>query len=112
MTFVKGKSGNPKGRPKLGFTIRGFLRASMEETIEVPQKDGPPKTITKGEFLSTKLFQLAAQGDLGAIKICLDNVDGPPTQTIGNPDGSPLFAPRFDSVEGKAALLSSLSDGK
>lgn len=62
----------------------------MDETVEVPQKDGSTKIVTKGEFLSSKLFQLAASGDLGAIKICLDNVDGPPTQTIGNPDGSPL----------------------
>jgi hypothetical protein len=51
----------------------------MDETVEVPQKDGSVKVVTKGEFLSSKLFQLAASGDLGAIKICLDNVDGPPT---------------------------------
>jgi hypothetical protein len=54
----------------------------MGETIDIPQKDGTAKTLTKGEFLSGKLFQLAASGDLGAIKLCLDNVDGPPVQTI------------------------------
>ena len=110
--FQPGQSGNPKGAPKKGISIRGCLRASMDETVEVPQKDGSTKIVTKGEFLSSKLFQLAASGDLGAIKICLDNVDGPPTQTIGNPDGSALFPPRFDTAEGKAAILGSLTHGE
>ena len=93
MTFIKGKSGNPKGRPRVGFSIRGCLRASMEETIDIPQKDGSAKTVTKGEFLSSKLFQLAASGDLGAIKLCLDNVDGPPAQPVelSGPEGGPMM---------------------
>ena len=85
MPFVKGQSGNPSGRPKAGFSIRGCLRASMGETITIPGKDGKPDTVlTKGAFLSSKLFQLAASGDLQAIKLCLDNVDGPPVQTVEN----------------------------
>ena len=55
----------------------------MGEEITIPGKDGKPDTIMpKGAFLSTKLFQLAASGDLAAIKMCLDNVDGPPVQKI------------------------------
>lgn len=85
MPFVKGQSGNPKGAPKKEASIRGCLRASMSETITVPGKDGKPDTVlTKGAFLSSKLFQLAASGDLQAIKLCLDNVDGPPVQTVEN----------------------------
>ena len=85
MPFVKGQSGNPKGAPKKEASIRGCLRASMSETITVPGKDGKPDTVlTKGAFLSSKLFQLAASGDLQAIKLCLDNIDGPPVQTVEN----------------------------
>lgn len=85
MPFVKGQSGNPKGAPKKEASIRGCLRASMSETITVPGKDGKPDVVlTKGAFLSSKLFQLAASGDLQAIKLCLDNVDGPPVQTVEN----------------------------
>ena len=64
----------------------------MAEILELPQKDGSMKRVTKGEFLSQKLFQIAATGDLSAIKICIDNVDGPPAQQIehSGPDGSPL----------------------
>lgn len=82
-TFQPGQSGNPKGRPKKGYSIREHLRGLMGEEITIPGKDGKPDTIMpKGALLSTKLFQLAASGDLAAIKMCLDNVDGPPVQKI------------------------------
>lgn len=81
--FQPGQSGNPKGRPKKGYSIREHLRGLMGEDITIPGKDGKPDTvIPKGAYLSAKLFQLAASGDLAAIKMCLDNVDGPPTQSI------------------------------
>jgi hypothetical protein len=55
----------------------------MGETITIPGKDGKPdETITKADFLSRKLFAIAASGDLAAIKACLDNIDGPPTQGV------------------------------
>lgn len=55
----------------------------MGETITIPGKDGKPdETITKADFLSRKLFAIAASGDLAAIKACLDNIDGPPVQKI------------------------------
>lgn len=54
----------------------------MAEILEIKQKDGSVKQVSKGEFLSQKLFQIASTGDLAAIKMCLDNVDGPPVQQI------------------------------
>lgn len=54
----------------------------MAEILEIKQKDGSVKQVSKGEFLSQKLFQIASTGDLAAIKLCLDNVDGPPVQQI------------------------------
>ena len=63
----------------------------MGETITIPGKDGKPdETITKADFLSRKLFAIAASGDLAAIKACLDNIDGPPAQTIQGPEGAPV----------------------
>ena len=83
MTFKPGQSGNPGGRPKKGTSIRGCLREAMSDTITIPGKDGAPdRIVSKGEFLSMKLFQIASSGDLAAIKMCLDNVDGPPVQKI------------------------------
>jgi len=64
----------------------------MAEILEIKQKDGSVKQVSKGEFLSQKLFQIASTGDLAAIKMCLDNVDGPPTQAIEHtgPGGTAL----------------------
>ena len=83
MTFKPGQSGNPGGRPKKGFSIRENLRGMMSEEITIPGKDGKPDTVmTKGAIISAKLFQAAASGDLTAIKLCLDNIDGPPVQEV------------------------------
>jgi hypothetical protein len=65
----------------------------MLEDVTIPGKDGKPDTImTKGAIVTSKLFQAAAQGDLTAIKICLDNIDGPPVQRVENVtiDATPL----------------------
>ena len=83
--FQPGQSGNPEGRPKKEVSIRWCLKSGMSKDVVIPGKNGEPdKTITRGEFLSEKLFQLAASGDLSAIKLCLDQIDGPPVQTVEN----------------------------
>ena len=107
-TFQPGQSGNPKGRPKKGYSIREHLRGLMGEEITIPGKDGKPDTIMpKGAFLSTKLFQLAASGDLAAIKMCLDNVDGPPAQAmeLSGPGGAELKPSRITVVTTQAASV-------
>lgn len=92
MTFKPGVSGNPGGRPKKGASIAGALREAMAEVLTIPQSDGTMKTVTKAEFLSFKLFQLAATGDLPALKLCLEHVDGPPRQSVAltNEEGGPV----------------------
>lgn len=82
----------------------------MADEITIPGKDGKPdQVITKGAFLSSKLFQLATTGDLAAIKMCLDNIDGPPTQGVEltGKDGGPLelmqqIGGRFHPKDGNA----------
>lgn len=54
----------------------------MARTVDVRLENGETVTLTRGEILSEKLFQLAERGDIAAIKLCLDNVDGPPIQQI------------------------------
>lgn len=111
MTFKPGQSGNPRGRPKKGYSIREHLRASMADEITIPGKDGKPdQVIAKGAFLSSKLFQLAASGDLAAIKLCLDNVDGPPVQKV---EQTNIDAPApLDPAEALAAAKASEDAGE
>lgn len=101
MTFKPGQSGNPGGRPKKGFSIREHLRGMMGEEVTIPGKDGKPDTVlTKGAIISSKLFQAAASGDLTAIKMCLDNIDGPPAQRLEHTgqDGAELKPTRITVV--------------
>lgn len=96
--FEKGKSGNPNGRPKKGYSIAAALRDAMAETLEIPNPDGTKRSVTKAEFLSMKLFQMASSGDMAAIKMCLDRVDGLPKQEIemsGDAQGAPLINVSF-----------------
>ena len=80
----------------------------MGETITIPGKDGKPdETITKADFLSRKLFAIAASGDLAAIKACLDNIDGPPAQAMElyGPGGAELKPSRITVVTAQAAQI-------
>lgn len=83
----------------------------MADEITIPGKDGKPdQIITKGAFLSSKLFQLATTGDLAAIKMCLDNVDGPPVQKIEQTNID--AATPLDPAEALAAAKASEDSGE
>ncbi len=60
MTFVKGQSGNPAGRPP-GARNRGTLIAEGMFAEE-------------GEALARKAIERALDGDLGALRLCLDRL--------------------------------------
>jgi hypothetical protein len=60
MTFVKGQSGNPAGRPP-GARNRGTLIAEGLFAEE-------------GEALARKAIERALDGDLGALRLCLDRL--------------------------------------
>lgn len=50
-------------------------------TEEIDAK-GETRIISRSELIAERLFEAAKKGDLMAIKLCLDNVDGPPVQQI------------------------------
>lgn len=74
MVFVKGQSGNPGGRVKREWTIRGLIEEAMEEQDEtgVPYK----KAIYK------KLVRLAAKGDMQAAKELNNRLEGMAPQSL------------------------------
>ena len=73
--FQKGQSGNPAGRPKNVLT--GALRRKLEEV-----ESGELGTRTNAEALADKLFDLALSGNVEALKICFDRLEGRPRQTV------------------------------
>lgn len=102
--FEKGKSGNPgtqfsstnqpQNRGRKGKSISEFLREfgeakSVEYEIKVT-KDGTTKTkkgkieseTTLNEVVATTLMSKAMNGDLRAINIVLDRLEGKPKQSL------------------------------
>lgn len=73
--FVKGKSGNPKGRPPKLPEIDALMAEVLGE-----DKDG----ITAAKAILMKLRQKAAAGDLRAAEILLDRGYGKPRQYVDN----------------------------
>jgi len=71
-TFVKGGSGNPKGRKLAKETISSWLKLGLDETIWLPVPDSEEKfAIKRGEFLANRILQLATYS-----KTSLPNIEG------------------------------------
>lgn len=64
--FVKGKSGNPKGRPKGSQNLASILAKVCRERVRVNGSGG--RTISKLEATLTQLCNQAASGNLRAIR--------------------------------------------
>src|SRR6266853_3537389 len=71
--FVKGQSGNPRGRPPGAKNLRTLLGEALNETVIVTENGGRRK-VTKRQAIITQLVNRSATADLRAIKILLDLV--------------------------------------
>jgi len=80
--FEKGNSGNPSGKPK-GKSITKMLRAYM---LEIDTSTG----LSRIDTLVHVLFESARKGDLQAIKLIMDRVDGLPIQYIEQTTKEPI----------------------
>jgi hypothetical protein len=63
--FKRGKSGNPKGRPKGRLNLATDLTAELGEHITV-REDGRPRKVSKQRALIKSLMAKALQGDVRA----------------------------------------------
>jgi hypothetical protein len=63
--FRKGKSGNPRGRPKGSLNLATDLTAELGEHITV-REDGRPRKVSKQRALIKSLMAKALQGDVRA----------------------------------------------
>ena len=71
--FQKGRSGNPKGRPRGRRNMSTLLSAALNGWVTVVE-NGRRKEITKREAIVTQLVNRSATADWRAIKILLDLV--------------------------------------
>jgi hypothetical protein len=65
--FTKGRSGNPKGRPKGSKNLATIVLRESRQRVRV-QGPGGSRTVTKLEAAIMQLHNRAAQGDLAAFR--------------------------------------------
>ena len=71
--FVKGRSGNPRGRPRGAKSFNTLLSDKLNEPVTVAE-NGRRRKISKREAIVTQLVNRSAAADFRAIKILLDIV--------------------------------------
>ena len=71
--FVKGRSGNPRGRPPGTKNLKTLLSEALNEPVIVTENGGSRK-VTKRQAIITQLVNRSATADFRAIKILLDIV--------------------------------------
>jgi Family of unknown function (DUF5681) len=71
--FVKGKSGNPRGKPKGSKNLATLIAKTAGETVTV-QENGRRKTITKLEAMTKQLVNKAASGEPRATQLLLQMI--------------------------------------
>ena len=69
--FAKGKSGNPKGRPKGSGSLASRLQKMLGEEIAV-QQAGNSRRMKKGDAVLAALIARAARGDTAAARLILN----------------------------------------
>jgi len=74
--FKPGQSGNPSGRPKGSVSIRTEVRKLLQEAA----KEGTADTVAKA--LATRLIKQAFDGDMKAMQMVIEHIDGKPQQSI------------------------------
>ncbi len=72
MPFQKGQSGNPKGRPKKGAAMADAVRTVLNKN-----RDGKQNK----RAIAEKLVQMAREGNIEAMKVVFERVDGKVPQT-------------------------------
>jgi hypothetical protein len=68
--FIKGQSGNPRGRPPSAKNLKTLLNKALNELVTVTEHGGRRK-ITKREAIATQLVNRSAKGDPKATQILL-----------------------------------------
>jgi Family of unknown function (DUF5681) len=116
--FQKGRSGNPKGRPRGSKNLATLLDEALGERVVINER-GRKRTATKREVFLKQMVNQAAQGDLRAIRLLLHHLEKRPQKESGDnrpslrdflellgpiPDGPSLDAVQRQAVQARAEI--------
>lgn len=85
--FLKGRSGNPSGRPRKNPGIAEVFRKVSKEVVSTTGQHGERRSMTKMEATVTQLVNKAATGDLKAMKVLFQIASRYP-ELVKDPDAS------------------------
>lgn len=87
--FKKGRSGNPKGRPRGAKGLKTILSEQMHGKMTI-KMDGQTQTVSKLTVIIINLSRKAMQGDLRAANTLLDLVQKHLPQEMGPDPDAPV----------------------
>jgi len=92
--FKPGQSGNPKGRPPKRNCLTSLLKEAMEKTC--PQDKGKR---TWAQVINEQLLKMAKKGDLHAMRLIYEYVEGKPRQEIETPSDVTIHVKYADPLK-------------
>src|SRR5271169_1116950 len=94
--FQKGRSGNPRGRPKGSKNLATLLSQALDEKVTLTE-DGRRRRVTKRELVVKQLVNKSASADLRAIKQLIDIVERVEGRSGASPTPPP--SPAFSAAD-------------
>ncbi len=111
--FLKGRSGNPRGRPRRRSAVQAAILKALAEPIDVPTPDGATRRITKLAAAAVRIADEGACGDARDGRLALDLALKAEERAAQRPRRRPaaLGEPETLIVERLVARLRSIAAG-
>jgi hypothetical protein len=96
--YMKGRSGNPKGRPPGSNNLSTILDAALNERVVV-KENGKTRKITKRTAMIKQVVNKAASGDLKAVQFITNRINDSDSQNAGKrAAGKPPLAELLEAI--------------
>ena len=102
--FQKGRSGNPKGRPKGARNFGTVLQEALDQTVLV-REDGVARRVTRRGAVVLSLLAKALKGDVRAAALLIAAEQRADAAKQGAPDDEALSAEEAEVMAGFEARL-------
>lgn len=104
---------NKRGRPKKNQAMTEIIRRyGRRKDIKIEDEYGEEKYYSRKDALALKLWQLALQGDMSAIKYIYDRLDGRPKETVEVNDITPHSDPLLDAFQALREMAAQAKDAE